>query len=118
MTETISINPIKAWMRLASVPEQQRLAELAGTSHQYLFRLANSGTNYARSAKAELAANIEAASVVLNRESKGRLPKLYRTDVNDTCRACPYANRCLGERAVASHFDVVQHVGEESGHAD
>lgn len=118
MTKTTTMNPLKAWMRIASVPEQQRLAELAGTSHAYLFRLANSGTNYARSAKAELAAGIEAASYILNKETKGRRPRLYRTDVNDTCRACPYASRCLGERAVASHFDVVQHVGEESGHAD
>ena len=118
MSNTIHLNPLKVWMRLATAAEQQRLADLAETSRQYLYRLANSDKPYARSAKSELAAAIEAASLILSKESKGRLPRLYRTDVNDTCRACPYAARCLGECAVAPHSDVVQHVGEETGHAD
>lgn len=114
-TKTLTLNPVKVWMRLATADEQQRLADLAETSRQYLYRIANSDKPYARTVKAELAAGIEAASHILHKESKGRLPKLYRTDMNPTCRGCPYASRCLGERAVASHFDVVQHVGEETG---
>lgn len=111
-----TMNPLKVFMRLASAPEQEELAQSAGTTRPYLYRLANSGANYARSAKAELAAKLERASHEVARKSKGRLPKLYRTDLNDTCRACPYAQRCLGERAIASHFDVVQHT-EEPGNA-
>lgn len=118
MNSPIYMNPMKVFMRLATAEEQRRFAELAGTSRQYLYKLANSEAWYGRTTKAELAAGIEAASVILNKESKGRLPRLYRTDMNPTCRACPYAARCLGEKAVASHFYVVQHVGEETGNAD
>jgi hypothetical protein len=101
------VNLLKSFMQLASTAEQQRLADLAGTSQPYLYKLANSGEPWARNAGAALAARLEAASEVLHAESKRRLPKLLRVDLNAACRECPYAKRCLGDRVLASHFEVV-----------
>jgi hypothetical protein len=33
------------------------------------------------------------------RSSKGRLPRLYRTDLSDACANCDYARKALGARA-------------------
>lgn len=41
------------------------------------------------------------------RASKGRLPIVYRTDIVPACRACEFAQKCLGERAVVSEFPIV-----------
>lgn len=106
------MNQLKTWLAAASGPEQEELARRAGTSRQYLYKLANSTKGYARTAKAGLAAAIEQATAAMNRESKARLPRVYRTDLNTDCRACPYAQKCLGEAAIASHFVIV---AEESG---
>lgn len=100
------MNQLKVWLRAASVPEQQALAERAGTTVQYLRRLAATKESYARAAKAELAAAIETVTADMHRESKGRLPKVLRTDLNEACRACPYAERCLRDRIIDSHFEV------------
>ena len=50
---------------------------------------------------------IERATKAMAKASKGRLPVVYRTDVVEACRGCEYAQKCLGERAVASHFPIV-----------
>jgi hypothetical protein len=46
--------------------------------------------------------------------SKGRLPVIYRTDIVAACRACDFAQRCLGERAVVSEFPIVGKIEEIS----
>lgn len=106
------MNTLKHFMRIATSTEQEELAGAAGTSRQYLYKLANSGAEYARTAKADLASKLEAASAMMHRTSKGRLPKLYRTDLNDACRACPFAQRCLGDLATRSHFEINEEVGD------
>jgi hypothetical protein len=108
------MNALKQFMTAASGTEQEELAAAASTSRAYLYRLANSGTAYARTAKAELAAAIEAKTLAMSKSSKGRLPVVYRTDLNPGCRACPYAQRCLGARATASQFEILgTDTGEE-----
>lgn len=99
--KTISI--VKQWMSLATVEEQQLLAERAGTSRGYLYQLAGGH----RQGSAELGAAIERESKVMARASKGRLPIIYRTDIVAACRACDFAQKCLGERAVVSDFPIV-----------
>lgn len=99
--KTISI--VKQWMSLATVEEQQLLAERAGTSRGYLYQLAGGH----RQASAELGAAIERETKVMARASKGRLPVVYRTDIVSACRACDFAQKCLGERAVVSEFPIV-----------
>lgn len=106
--KTISV--VKNWMSLATVEEQQLLAERAGTSRGYLYQL--SGGH--RQASAELGAAIERESKVMAKASKGRLPVIYRTDIVAACRACDFAQRCLGERAVVSEFPIVGKIEEIS----
>jgi hypothetical protein len=108
------MNALKHFMTVASGAEQEELASSAGTSRAYLYRLANTETAYARTAKAELAAALEAKTQEMAKASKGRLPVVYRTDLNAACRACPYAQRCLGARATASQFEILgTDTGEE-----
>jgi hypothetical protein len=99
--KTISI--VKQWMSLATVEEQQLLAERAGTSRGYLYQLAGGH----RQASAELGAAIERESKVMSKASKGRLPVIFRTDIVAACRACDFAQKCLGERAIVSDFPIV-----------
>lgn len=109
------MNALKHWMRLATSEQQQQLAAEAGTSRQYLYKLANTRAKYARSAKASLAAALERVSHRLAAFTNRSLPKLYRTDLNETCRDCPYAKRCLGDIATRSHFEFVEE-GTGDGH--
>lgn len=98
-----TITPLKAWMSSATVDEQSTLAKRAGTSRGYLYQLAGGH----RQASADLGAVIERETRVMHRASKGRLPIVYRTDIVPACRACEFAQRCLGERAVVSEFPIV-----------
>ena len=107
--KTISI--VKQWMSLATPEEQQLLAERAGTSRGYLYQLAGGH----RQASAELGAAIERETKVMARASKGRLPAVYRTDIVSACRACEFAQKCLGERAVVSEFPIVSPAQMEMG---
>lgn len=103
-----TITPLKAWMYAATPDEQTQLAERAGTTRQYLYMLsANEQARYRREAKPELAAAIERETSAMHKASKGRLPVVYRTDLVKACRDCPFAQRCLGEKATASHFPIV-----------
>jgi hypothetical protein len=92
-------SPLRRWLMAATPAEQERLAEEAGTSRLYLRMLAADGKTYQRHAGSELAAAIEAASEVMHKASKGRLPRLYRTDLARACAQCPYAKQCLGATA-------------------
>lgn len=107
MTNTIT--PMKAWMRQATPDEQVALAERAGTSRQYLHHLsASEDKRYKREPSASLAAAIERETKAMHKASKGRLPIVYRTDLNSTCRGCDFARRCLGDAVVtAGEFPIV-----------
>lgn len=98
-----TITPLKAWMSSATVDEQDTLASRANTSRGYLYQLAGGH----RQASADLGAAIERETKVMARASKGRLPIVYRTDIVPACRACEFAQKCLGERAVVSEFPIV-----------
>lgn len=92
-------NPIKLWMRLATVDEQERMAELAGTTRPMLYQYASDQ----RKPSSERAVHIEAATTQMNKESKRRLPVLYRTDLSSACAQCHFARKCLGTKA---EFDL------------
>ena len=98
-----TITPMKAWMMAATPQEQQDLAERLGTSRAMLYHYAGGF----REVSAHRAGGIEAATKVMAKASKGRLPIVYRTDLAHACRQCEYAQRCLGERATASMFPIV-----------
>jgi hypothetical protein len=98
-----TITSIKAWMLSATTHEQELLADKAGTTKAHLYQLSG---GY-RQTSAALAGRIEAAAAEMHKASKGRLPRIVRTDLCDACRACPYASKALGERAVISEFPIV-----------
>jgi DNA-binding transcriptional regulator YdaS (Cro superfamily) len=87
-------SPLKIWIALASADEQQVLAERVGTSRATLYQYANGH----RQCSAERAGEIERVTAEMARASKGRLPRLYRTDLADACAQCDYARKCLGPR--------------------
>jgi DNA-binding transcriptional regulator YdaS (Cro superfamily) len=93
-------------MAAATTDEQSILAERAGTSRAYMYQLAGGH----RQASAELGSGIERETRVMAKASKGRLPIVYRTDIVAACRACEFAQKCLGERAVVSDFPIIQHL--------
>lgn len=99
--KTISV--MKTWMRAATEAERSALASAVGTSVGMLGQYAGGH----REMSAERAGRIEAASATMHKASKGRLPKIVRTDVCGACRQCQYAAKCLGERAVVSDFPIV-----------
>lgn len=105
-----TISPLRAWMLAATPDEHRILAERAGTSKPYLHHLAaGEASNYRREPKASLAASIERETKAMNRASGGRLPIVYRTDLNSTCRECEFARKCLGDEVVTrSEFQIVE----------
>lgn len=110
----MTMTSMKLWMQAASVEQQFDLAKRAGTSRNYLYHLAG---NF-RDASAELAQRIERASLDMHKETRGRLPRVYRTDLNAACRGCDFALKCLGPKAVASEFEFVQTDDTEGGDAN
>jgi len=72
-------------------------------SREYLYQLSNQN----RDAGAEVGAVMERLINAMAVASKGRLPKVYRTDLVTACRACEYAQKCLGSAAVRADFPVV-----------
>ena len=98
-----TITPLKVWMNGATVQEQELLAARSGTSRGTLYQYASGH----RKASAERAGEIERITAEMHKASKGRLPKVYRTDLAQACLHCEYAQRCLGEKAVVSEFPIV-----------
>ncbi|WP_374312461.1 hypothetical protein [Dongia sp.] len=102
------MHALKVWLRLATASERVKLAEYAGTKVSYLYFLSNPDAAYGRTATADLAGRLEAAAERIRAEGgedvKRRLPKLLRTDMSPTCRGCAFAQRCLGDAAIASEF--------------
>lgn len=102
------MNVIKQWMRLATTAEQEELAKLANTKRSYLYHLAGEKDKaYGREPQPKLAIALESASAVLHKQSKGRLPLIYRTDLVTACRECAFAQKCLGAAAVRSDFPII-----------
>lgn len=98
-----TLHPMAVWMAAATADEQTMLAGKAGTSRGHLYQLAGGH----RQASATMAGRIEGATAEMHKASKGRLPRVYRTDLCEACRACQYAAKCLGSRAVVSEFPIV-----------
>ena len=98
-----TITSMKAWMAAATVDEQVTLAERVGTTRGMLYQYAGGH----RTASAERAGAIERATAEMHKASKGRLPKIYRTDLSEACLQCEYAQRCLKGQAVISEFPIV-----------
>lgn len=98
-----TITSIKAWMAAATTAEQELLAEKVGTTRGMLYQYAGGH----RTASAERAGAIERATAEMHKASKGRLPRVYRTDLSEACLQCDYARKCLGAQAVVSEFPIV-----------
>jgi hypothetical protein len=98
-----TITSIKAWMAAATTDEQCLLAERVGTTRGTLYQYATGH----RKASAERAGAIERVTAEMHKASKGRLPKVYRTDLSVACLECAYAHKCLGAQAIVSEFPIV-----------
>jgi DNA-binding transcriptional regulator YdaS (Cro superfamily) len=98
-----TMSVFKHWMRAATPEEQDILAKRAGTTRAYLYHISSE----IRQASPELASAIERATAAMHTESKGRLPKIYRTDLSKACAACDFAQKCLGAAAVRAEFPIV-----------
>lgn len=98
-----TLTPMTVWLNAATADEQEALADRIGTSRAMLKHYAKGR----REMSAERAGKIEAVTAGMHKASKRRLPKVMRTDVCEACRQCPYAIKCLGERAVVSEFPIV-----------
>ena len=97
------MNAFKVWMEAASPEQQQRLADHLGTTRPVLYHY--SSKFYQMSP--ERARKVEGFTIALHKETKGELPKVYRTDLNGACRECEFAAKCLGEAAVVSEFEFL-----------
>lgn len=104
---------MKLWMRAATPEEQDLLAKQVGTTRTYLYHLAGEF----RSASPELARAIETATAEMHKASRGRLPRIYRTDLAAACAGCDFAQKCLGAAAVRAEFPLVSE-DTEGGLAD
>lgn len=114
----LDMNTLKTWLKLATAEERKRLCELAKTKRSYLSFLSNADKAYGRVASADMAVRLEAASDLIRGESAEamvRLPRLLRTDLSPVCRACGFAQRCLGDAAIASEFGFLDLPKQASG---
>jgi hypothetical protein len=96
---------LRTWLRAATVEERQELADAAASGS------INSLEQYAgghRQCSAEKAIAIEQAAAPITKRSKGRLPRVLRTDLSAACRGCEFARRCLGQAADASDFEPLK----------
>lgn len=102
------MNQLRLWMQAASQDEKAALADLANTTVGTLNQIAGGyRTNGEAVIRAGLARKLEKAAQVLNRRNKS-LPNLLRTDLSPECRECEFAQRCLGDKAIMSGFNVIE----------
>lgn len=96
------LSPLQHWMRVATAEESEQLAQLAGTSRDYLWQL-GAGT---RNASATLAGRIarEAARIRDRSPRREQLPLLTRTSLSPACAVCEYALACEGGEATRGAF--------------
>lgn len=85
---------LKKWIKLASSIELKRLSELSESSVSYIYELARGETT----ARSDIAGRLEDASRIMHRESKRRLPILYRSLLSEACATCPYSKKCRGTK--------------------
>jgi hypothetical protein len=97
------VNIFKLWMRAATPDEQELMAQAIGTSRGMLYQISGGHATVS----AERGILVERTAARMHRESKGRLPLIYRTDLVEACRGCDFAQKCLGNRAVRADFPVV-----------
>lgn len=95
---------LERWRDAATTAEKQALADACDTSYSYLWHHVAKGR---REPDALLAAKIETGTKLLARGSGGRLFTVYRTEMNSACRSCAFAQRCLGDAAIASEFPLI-----------
>lgn len=101
------MNQLRLWMQSANPDEREALAELAGTTVGTLNQIAGGyRTGGAASVRSGLARKLEKAAIVLNKRNK-ELPLMLRTDLSPECRECEFAQKCLGDKAALSGFDVI-----------
>lgn len=96
--------PLARWMIAATGDEIRMLADMAGTSPQYLYQIAH---GYRR-ASAEMAGMIELMAYIIRRDAHNgstRLPVLSRADLCDACSRCPHVARSEHSVAVASRMN-------------
>lgn len=93
------------WMRSATTAEQQALADAATRGSLNSLEQMAGGHRGCSASKAGL---IETASAPITKLSKGRLPRILRTDLCGACRLCPHAAKALGMAAVASDFERIK----------
>lgn len=95
---------MRLWMRRATPDERELMAYAVGTSPGTLDQYAGEH----RQPSAERGREIEQVALEMHEHTKGRLPKLYRTDLVQACRNCEFARTCLGDAAVdRAEFPVV-----------
>ena len=80
---------LKTWMDKATSAQQTTLAELAGVSRGYLYRIAQGRGK----ASADVAGRIEHAAEVMSQTQS--IPTLLpRYFLSPSCNNCPYARKC------------------------
>lgn len=101
------MNQLRVWMLAASQEEKAALADLAGTTIGTLSQISGGyRSNGDANVRSGMARKLENAAKVLNARNQA-LPALLRTDLSHECRECDFAQKCLGDRAAASGFNVV-----------
>lgn len=92
------MNALRHWMKIANGKEQEALAKTLNppTSVAMLRHYANGF----RLMSVARAIDVERATKILARESRGRLPVVDRIDMVKECRNCDHALKCLGRVAV------------------
>ena len=95
---------LRLWMREATTEQQERLARAANTTRAQLYQVAGGFRRFGPGK----AGMIEREAEVMHRETKGLLPRLYRTDLAPECAACEYARQCLGPVAQRADFVVLE----------
>lgn len=76
------ITPLSHWLRAATAAERTRMAELAGTTVNYLYQLAGCSRSVP---KADLAFRIEEATKVVHAEVGDRLPIISAKTIATMC---------------------------------
>lgn len=101
---------LKLWMREATATEQDRLAKAGNTTRGQLYQVSG-GFRKFRPGKAIA---IERQAAEMHKESGGRLPMVYRTDLAAECAGCEFAKKCLGPVALRADFPMVEDAAGEA----
>lgn len=104
----MSTNTLAVFISRATLAEKRDFAKRIGSTYAYaIYHLPKSDREGWREPRPELAARIEEVTVAMSRESGGRLPVVWRVELNTACRGCKFAQRCLRDKAIAAEFEVV-----------